>query len=112
MTLSTRRFPDTIARLRETPAVRNAAGEHVQGVVTETELAASVQPIALTDADIAGGVSLVDRFKIYVPQAGALLAAVDDSVADRVMIDGREFVVEESRSWPGSHCRATILRQT
>lgn len=112
MTLSSRRFPDTIARLRETPAERNSAGEHVQGVVIETELEASVQPIALTDADIAGGVSSVERFKVYVPEAAALRAAFDDSIADRVVIDGRELVVEESRSWAGSHCRATVLMQS
>ena len=112
MTLSPRRFPDKIPRLRETPADRNAAGEHVAGAIIETELRASVQAIALTDADIAGGVSLVERFKIYVAEPDALRAAFDDSVADRVLIDGREFVVEESRSWPGSHTRATILRQS
>ena len=99
MTLSSRRFPDTVLRLRETaPAARNSAGEHVAGAIIETELRASIQPIALTDADIAGGVSLAERFKVYLPEADALRAAGDDSVADKVLIDGREFVVEESRS--------------
>ena len=40
MTLSPRRFPDKVARLRETPADRNAAGEHVAGAIIETELRA------------------------------------------------------------------------
>ena len=106
----TRRFPDSITRLRETPADRNSAGEYVEGATVEINFPASVQPMSLTDADIAGGASLVERYKIYVPEADALRAAFDDSTADRVMIDGREFVVEESRSWAGSHTRATILR--
>ena len=112
MTFSPRRFPDTITRLRTAPADRSAAGEYVEGTVTSTEHRASVQPIALTDTDIVGGVSLVERFKVYVPEPDALRAAFDDSIADRVVIAGREFVVEEARSWPGSHTRATILRAT
>ena len=110
--LSLRRFEDLITRLRETPAERNSAGEYVGGVSTETDLRASVQPLALTDADVADGVSLVERFKVYVPQADALRAAFDGSVADRVVIGGHEFVVAESRTWPGSHTRATVLRES
>ena len=73
MTLSPapRRFRDTIARLRETPAERNSAGEFVEGATVETELAASVQPISLTDADIAAGVGLVERYKVFVGEADA-----------------------------------------
>ena len=65
--LSLRRFPDTITRLRETPAERNSAGEYVRGAAVETELRASVQPMSLTevydggsrtDASRIGGVGL------------------------------------------------------
>ena len=68
--LSPRRFPETIVRWRETPAERNAAGEYVEGDVIETELRASVQPIALTDTDIAGGVSLDRPLEGLCPGAG------------------------------------------
>lgn len=112
MTLALRRFPETITRLRTASAGRNSAGEYIEGAIVEAELRASVQPIALTDTDIVGGVSLVERFKVYVPEPDALRAAFDDSIADRVVIDGREFIVEESRSWPNSHTRATVLRET
>ena len=64
------------------------------------------------DADIAGGVSLVERLRIYVPEPDALRAAFDDAGADAVAWLGLEFTVEESRSWPGSHTRATVLRET
>ena len=110
--LSPRRFPETIVLWRETPAERNAAGEYVEGVVIETELRASIQPLALGDADIAGGVSLIDRLKVYVAAPDALRAAFDDLVADRVLWDGETYTVVESQSWPGRHCRATLLRAT
>ena len=42
----------------------------------------------------------------------ALRAAFEDSVADRVIVDGAEYVVEESRFWARSHTRATVLRET
>ena len=112
MTLAPRRFPETITRRRQAPGDRNSAGEFVVGATVETEFPASVQPLALSDADLGGGVQLTETLKVYIPEDNALRAAFDDSIADRVVIDGREFVVEESRSWPGSHTRATILRAT
>ena len=112
MTLALRRFPETIMRLRTASAGRNSAGEYIEGAIVEAELRASVQPIALTDADVTGGVSLVERFKVYVPEPGALRAAFDDSIADRVLWDGETYTVVESRSWAGSHTRATVLRAT
>ena len=111
MTLALRRFPERITRRRQEPGGRNAFGEFIEGTITEVELPASVQPLDLQDADIAGGVSLVERLRIYIPESGALAAAFDSAEADRVVYGGREFVVEESRSWP-THTRATILRQT
>ena len=111
MTLAPRRFPDTIARRRQAPGAFNDLGEWVPGAVDEVELAASVQPLALDDADVVAGSQLAERLRCYVPGADRLLAAFDDREADRVVIDGREFVVEESRSWRRSHTRATLLRQ-
>ena len=103
-------FNDTIVRRRAGPGMR-VRGEWVPGPVVETELAASVQPLALEDADIAGGAQLIERFKIFVSQPDALVAAFDESVADEVVIGTKTYTVEESRSWP-SHTRATVVRVT
>lgn len=110
MTLAPRRFPDTITRRRQAPGSRNDSGEWVPGATVETELRASVQPLALDDADVVAGSQLVERLRCYVPGADTLLAAFDDREADRVVVDGREFVVERSESWL-NHTKATILRQ-
>ena len=110
--LASRRFPETITRRRQAPGHYNSAGEYVEGAITETELRASVQPLKLEDSDFLGGVSLLERLRVYVPQPDALAAAFDDRQADKVVVAGIEYVVEESRSWPDSHTRATILRET
>ena len=41
-----------------------------------------------------------------------LAAAFDDREADTVEIGTARFAVEESELWPGSHCRAVLLRET
>ena len=112
MTLAPRRFPDRITRRRQAPGETNVFGEFVPGAITEVEFAASVQPLALEDSDLTGGASLVERLKVFVPAAGALGAAFEDREADEVTYNGVTYVVEESRSWPGSHTRATVLRET
>ena len=113
MTLSPRRFRDTITRRRELPGERNEHGEFVKGAVVETDFRASVQPLALEDANFQGGSMTRERVKVYVPEAGALAAAFGDREADDVALeDGRVFVVEESRSWPGGHTRAILLRES
>ena len=109
--LAPRRFPHRIVRRRQEPGTTNAFGEFVPGAVTEVEFAASVQPLSLDDADIAGGVSLQERWVVFVPEADALRAAFDDREADQVVFAATTFVVEESRSWQGSHTRATLLRE-
>ena len=148
-TLSPRRFPDVVTRRRTMPGAPNEFGEWIEGAVRETLLQASVQPLAVEDADFVGGSQLQARAKIYVPAAEvetiiesdtltwggeplewaraplswgriiqveapgqALRAAFEDSVADRVDVGGVEFIVEESRFWPRSHTRATVLRET
>ena len=110
--LAARRFPHTVIRRRGTPGHRDDFGEYVEGTVEEVELRASVQPMSLEDADQAGGVQVSHRLSVYVPEPGALSAAFMDDVADTVIYGGHEFVVEESQSWPGSHCRAILLRET
>ena len=48
-----------------------------------------------------------------VLERSPLLAAFEDRAPDRVELsDGREFAVEESRVWPGHHCRAICIRET
>ncbi|MCY4589767.1 MAG: hypothetical protein OXE86_04200 [Alphaproteobacteria bacterium] len=56
-----------------------------------------------------------ERLKVYIPEAGALLAAWNTvhsaGEADRVRWSGKVYVVVESRSWQRGHCRATLLRE-
>ena len=112
MRLAARRFPDTITRKRTTPGMRNQFGEFVPGMETETELRASVQPMSLKDADFAGGVQVSHRLSVHVPEPDALSAAFEDDAADRVVVGGLAYAVEESQSWRGSHTRAILLRET
>ena len=110
--LAPRRFPQTVTRRRQAEGRRNAAGEWVPGGVTETELRASVQPLKLEDVDLEAGAQLSERLKIYVPGGDyELLAAFENAEADRVVWRGAEYTVIESRSWVGSHTRATVLRE-
>ena len=111
MPLALRRFPQTITRKRQDPGQYDSFGEFQTGAIVETEFRASVQPLKLGDEDIAGGEQLAEKMKVYVPSEKALLAAFDDRQADKVLYNGIEYVVEESRSWPGGHCRATLLRE-
>ena len=147
MRLSARRFPDTIVRRRSLPGMRDGFGEWVPGQSLDVSLRASIQPLALTDAELAGGDQLVHRLKCYVlPRreristavatvlysgdpltfrgdpltlfAGfeiadrhALAAAFEAAGADKVIVDGAVFVVEESRTWR-SFSRATLLRES
>ena len=112
MTLSARRFPQTITRRRQAAGMVDGCGEFEPGAITETEFRASVQPLKLGDDEIAGGEQLAEKIKVYVPNENALLAAFDDRGADRVVYNGIEYIVEESRSWPGGHTRATIIRES
>ena len=112
MRLAARRFPDAIIRRRRGADTFNAFGEVVPGPITESTLRASVQPMNLEDADFAGGVSVSSRLSVYVPEPGALVAAFEDATADTAVVDGLEYVVEESQSWRGSHTRAVLLRET
>ena len=113
MSFTARRFPDTITR-RRFPGTGsfNSFDEYVPDPPVERDLRASVQPLLLEDADTAAGVRYSNRFKVYVPEPDALAAAFEESVADKVVYDGMEYVVTESASWSGSHTQAVILRET
>ena len=63
--LAARRFPDRIVRRRELPGRRDDVGEWIPGATADFELRASVQPVELTDSDLAGGVQLVHRLKVF-----------------------------------------------
>ena len=112
MTFRPQRFPHRIVRRREGPGAKSTFGEFVPGATTETTFAASVQPLSLDDADTAGGSSLHERWVAFVPEPDALRAAFEDRNADQVVAFDTTFVVEESRSWPGSHTRAVLMRET
>ena len=110
MKKSRRRFPHSITRKRQAAGAFNDFGEFVAGAVEETTLRANVQPLGNEDEDVVEGSRLDERLKVYVPEPDALVAAFEDRQADMVIVDGIEFVVEKSRSWPGSHTRAVVLR--
>ena len=118
-TISFRRYPDKIIRRR------SGRGSYVLGVFEPgeqvwLEIAAAVQPLAREDRDFEGGAQQKARLKCYVPQSGdpdaspltpILAAAFERSEADRVVWQGRLYVVEESRAWP-RFTRAILLRET
>ncbi|MCY4002502.1 MAG: hypothetical protein OXF33_02160 [Rhodospirillales bacterium] len=112
MSLAARRFPQTITRRRQMPGYRNDHGEFIEGSIEETEFRASVQPMSLEDNESIGGGAISHRLRTFVPEPDALAAAFDDAEADTVVYGSLEFTVEESQSWPGSHTRAVLLRQS
>ena len=111
MKLPPRRYRDTIIRRRDAPGFRDTYGEWIPGTIIETTLRASVQPMTLQDIDSVAGSRLSDRRKVFVPAPDALRAATDAAKADRALIGGELFVVEDSMSWP-NHTQALLLRET
>ena len=145
-----RRFPNEIIRRRQGPGEFDEYGEWAEGAVVTAVLPALLQPLKLEDSDFAGGVSLIERIRVFVPTGvervagtadtltwsgsvltwnGAALswggssgvavgdenplqAAFDDAGADEVEIGTTRYSVVESELWPGSHCRAVLLRET
>ena len=110
MKLSARRFPHTITRKRQLPGEYNDFGEFEPGAVEEVELRANVQPLDTEEDTALEGARLDQRLKVFVPAAGALAPAFESAEADKVLVDGIEFVVEKSRDWRDSHTRAILLR--
>ena len=66
--LALRRFPDEAVRRRQGPSTTNFYGERVPGSITETIFPARVLPLSLEDSDFVGGVSLLERLKVFVPR--------------------------------------------
>ena len=110
----TRRYPDTITRLRAAEGSRSASGRWVPGPVTETALAASVQPRGLSDDPTTGGDQISERLRVLTPWRPdvALAAAFEGGDGDRVRLtDGATFTVTTTEAWPGSHVEADLLRE-
>ena len=78
--LALRRFPNEVIRRRYGPSTTNFYGESEPGPITETIFPARVLPLALQDSDFAGGVSLVERLKVYVPRGIARLRGEGDTL--------------------------------
>ena len=106
-----RRYRDTITRRRIAPGVYDDLGEWIPAHPVDTAYRASVQPLGTTDSELVGGAQLSDRRVAYVPEPDVLVAAFDDGEADRVIIDGAEYVVTDSWSWP-SYSKSHLLRET
>ena len=66
--LALRRFPNEVVRRRQGPGTRNFYGEFEPGPVVETIYPAKVLPLSLEDTDFVGGVSLLERLKVFVPR--------------------------------------------
>ena len=110
MTLSKRRFTDTVRVVKETPGHRNEFGEFVPGQTSETVYPASIQPISLRDTESVGGGQLSQRLTVFVPVPNALIAARDNSPGDTVRIGADAYTVTESQSW-STWTRAILLRE-
>ena len=65
--LALRRFPNEVVRRRQGPGNFNEYGEFEPGPVVETIFPARVLPLSLEDSDFVGGVSLLERLKVFVP---------------------------------------------
>ena len=66
--LALRRFPNEVVRRRQGPGTTNFYGEFEPGPVVETIYPARVLPLDLEDTDFVGGVSLLERLKVFVPR--------------------------------------------
>ena len=79
--LALRRFPNEVVRRRQAPGGFNQFGEFEPGPVVETIFPARVLPLLLSDSDFVGGVSLLERLKIFVPRGIARRRGQDDALA-------------------------------
>ena len=78
--LALRRFPNEVVRKRQGRGAFNSYGEYETAGPTETIFPARVLPLSLTDSDFVGGVSLVERLKVFVPRGIARLRGVGDAL--------------------------------
>ncbi len=79
--LALRRFPNQVVRRRQSVGARNEYGEFVPGQVVETIFPARVLSASLEDRDFVGGVSLLERLKVYVPKGIARRRGQADALA-------------------------------
>ena len=79
--LALRRFPDEVVRKRQGQGAFNRYGEYETAGPTETIFPARVLPLSLTDSDFVGGVSLVERIKVFVPRGIARLRGEGDALS-------------------------------
>ena len=78
--LALRRFPDEVVRRRQGPGDFDQFGESEPGLVEETIFPARVLPLSLEDRDFVGGVSLLERLKVYIPRGIARRRGQGDAV--------------------------------
>ena len=89
--LALRRFPNEVVRRREGPGDFDEYGEFAPGPVVETIFPARVLPLSLEDRDFVGGVSLLERLKVYVPRGIARRRGEGDTLTwggDMLLWDG------------------------
>ncbi len=79
--LALRRFPNEVVRRRQGPGTTNFYGEFEPGPVVETIYPARVLPLSLEDSDFVGGVSLLERMKVFVPRGIARRRGEGDALA-------------------------------
>ena len=79
--LALRRFPNEVVRRRQGPCTTNIYGEFEPGAVVETIYPARVLPLSLEDSDFVGGVSLLERMKVFVPRGIARRRGEGDALA-------------------------------
>ena len=94
-------LPDRVTWRRVTHTF-NDFGEPVT-TTTDTEVAASVQPLKLTDDESVAGTSAEDRRAVFVRTAPA--------IEDEFVIGGETFNIQDVQGWPG-HARVVVVRAT
>ena len=107
------RYPDTITRIRTGQGSWDATGRWTPGPAAETTLAASVQPLRLSDDPTEAGDQYRDRLRVFTPWRAdvPLLAAIEGGNGDKVRHGGVVFKVTETSAWPDSHVEAELLRE-
>ena len=92
-------LPDRVTWRRVT-TMRNDFGE-TETVTVDTEVAASVQALRLTDDESVAGTSAIDRRAVFVREAPA--------IEDEIVIGGEAFNIQDIQGWPG-HARVVVVR--
>ena len=99
MRLAPRQLRDRVT-WRRVRLTSNEFGESVRAI-TDTEVAASVQPLKLTDDESVAGTTAVDRRAVFMREAPA--------ITDEIVVAGEAFNIQDIRAWP-SHARVVVVR--